>query len=490
MSSTWICRISRHISAAIMLLHCASALCAIGAASISGIKSESFDRDPNWDGFNNRQAPGKLPVVTQDFGYSQTHFAGNVGGELGGQIWRSTTPAWYAAKIPKLTLEESFSASGTLSITAPGSAAGIFFGWFNAVQPGGGRPVSSLGMDIDCEHSGGRLAVRMISSGNRSCGTFITPFIPGKYRPTPLKKGLRFDWKLSYDPKASGGNGAFQFVVRGDSDQHEGFEGKTFTVEVPAEIRQQGCVFDRFGLMNGGKGGGPMKIYFGNLNLDGQQMDLARESEWEAIGNRQIFADPQPAGFNNFGFSPDTSFAGGKPGEIGGVFWRKEKEFSFYGDRLGMLTLTNRLEAKGKLNLVIGAPDSGMYLGWYSSANRTNDPARAGNFLGVEITGPTRIGHYFAPVCSPKDGQAQRLKSGPVVVPGKVHEFKIVYDPAGGAGNGMMQVTLGSETINFMLKPAIKARGASFDRFGLCSAAPGGGLVKIYLDDLRYTAGP
>ena len=38
------------------------------------------------------------------------------------------------------------------------------------------------------------------------------------------------------------------------------------------------------------------------------------------------------------------------------------------------------------------------------------------------------------------------------------------------------------------LKPGQKAEGASFDRFGLFTSTAGGQMVKIYLDDLTYTA--
>jgi hypothetical protein len=29
--------------------------------------------------------------------------------------------------------------------------------------------------------------VRLISGTNKSCGTFVTPFVPGKFRPTPIR---------------------------------------------------------------------------------------------------------------------------------------------------------------------------------------------------------------------------------------------------------------------------------------------------------------
>ena len=54
------------------------------------------------------------------------------------------------------------------------------------------------------ENSGARLAVRLITAKNQSCGTFIPPFIPGKFRPTAIRNdGTRYTWKLDYDPNAA-----------------------------------------------------------------------------------------------------------------------------------------------------------------------------------------------------------------------------------------------------------------------------------------------
>jgi len=63
------------------------------------LKTERFDRDPGWEGFNNRVVLTKVPTVTQDFGHSLTAFASKDKGEVGGRVNRSTTPASYAARI-------------------------------------------------------------------------------------------------------------------------------------------------------------------------------------------------------------------------------------------------------------------------------------------------------------------------------------------------------------------------------------------------------
>jgi hypothetical protein len=42
--------------------------------------------------------------------------------------------------------------------------------------------------------------------------------------------------------------------------------------------------------------------------------------------------------------------------------------------------------------------------------------------------------------------------------------------------------------VTLPLKKGLKAQGASFDRFGLFTSNIGGQIVRIYLDDLKYTA--
>src|SRR5262245_51815025 len=81
-------------------------------------KSETFDTDPGWEGKNNRVVPTQKLIVKQDFGYSNTNFAGRAAGELGGTVQRSTTPASYATKVTPKTLDDRLSASGTFAITS------------------------------------------------------------------------------------------------------------------------------------------------------------------------------------------------------------------------------------------------------------------------------------------------------------------------------------------------------------------------------------
>lgn len=471
------------------------------------LKSESFDGDPGWEGHNNRIVLKKYPTISQDFGYSRTEFAGKARGEMGGRVWRAAEPAYYADKIDRKTLDDRMSASGTFALTKSSGGSGMFFGFFRADQPGaGGRPIGSLGMDMDCEPSGARLAVRLITLQNQSCGTFITPFIPGKFRPTPIRNdGTRYRWKLEYDPHAAGGRGQIIFLLQSDAhkpgelerdDMPESHRQEsrrrfpsttTFSVDLPEGFKQQGTTFDHFGLMNMMKPGGPMTIYFDDLEYLGRSQDFSRDPNWDASGNHATYEARDVAGAHNFGFS-DTSNAGGKRGEIGGTFWRSG-EYAYYADRVGPLTFEDRLEAGGKVVLKVGAPDADMYLGWFNSADQEKCPLEAGNFLGVHVGGPTRAGHYFHPAYSTGKAARAVAKAGPLLTHDRVYDWSLTYDPLAEGGKGAIHVTLGQESVTLAVRDGEKAQGARFDRFGVFTSNVGGQIVKIYFDDLKYSKG-
>jgi hypothetical protein len=104
------------------------------------------------------------------------------------------------------------------------------------------------------------------------------------------------------------------------------------------------------------------------------------------------------------------------------------------------------------------------------------------------VGGPTRVGHYFQPAYSTAKGTKGLAKTGPVLVPGKVHEWSLLYDPTADGGKGAVRVALDKESVTLGFKEGVKMQGAEFNRFGLFTSTTGGQIVKIYLDDLKYTA--
>lgn len=472
------------------------------------LKTETFDHDPGWEGHNNHIVPNNVLKVTQDFGFSTTNSAGKAAGEIGGRIQRSTTPAHYAAEIPAKTLDDKFSASGSFAVTKSEGGAGVFFGFFNSQQPGGsGRPIGSLGLDFDFEGKGGRLATRLITGTNKSCGTFITPYLPGKFRPTPIKNdGTRYYWTLAYDPQAASGSGQFTFTMRSDTHTSENYgtlpensekeaqarfpNTTTFTIDLTPGFRKEGATFDRFGLLNMMKSGGAATMFFDDVMIDGRSEDFTRDPGWAAVGNRTTYQDREVVGAHDFGFSEKTNHAGGKaPGEVGGGLWRSG-EYGYYADRVGPLNLDQRLEAHGKVKLVTAGPDSDMHIGWFSGGTKNKSPDEAGNFIGIHVGGPTRIGHYFIPQFATATGTKGKVDQGPILTPGKMFDWSLLYEPTANNGHGEMRVTLGTESATLPLKPGQKQQGATLDRFGLFTSQAGGQMVKIFLDDLSYTAAP
>jgi hypothetical protein len=451
-----------------------------------GLKTVSFDADPNWEAFNNRVVPTRVVTVRQDFGYNAPQ--NGQPGSIGGLVTRAAKPAYCGLSVGSATLQDSLTARGSFSIKSSTAGSGLFFGWFNSRQRGSsGRPINSLGLDFDGEKSGARLAVRMINSKNKSCGTFITPFIPGKYRPTPLRNDeTRYDWLLQYNARANGDQGQFSFTIKSDAASHEAFESKTFTVDLPKGFKEEGATLDRFGLMNAMKPGGGMQIHFSNLTVGQQSIDLSSDPRWDSSGNRTNYENSDLGGTQNFGFSPGTSYAGGSPGEIGGKFWRG-RNFGYYADTVGPLSLTNRLRAKGRVVLAVGSPDSDMCFGWFNSASRTNGAAERSNFVGIHVGGPTRIGHYFQPMVATAKGSKMAAKPAPILTPGTPFKWSFVYDPKADGGNGGIDATLAGETVHLALKPGQKREGASLDRFGMFPCSAGGSSLNVYLDDLSYS---
>src|ERR1700683_5426235 len=140
----------------------------------------------------------------------------------------------------------------------------------------------------------------------------------------------------------------------------------------------------------------------GDLSYNGQAQDFANDPKWDASRNRLTYKATDVGGAHNFGFS-DTNHAGGKQGEVGGTFWRSGK-YAYYADRIGPLSLDDRLAASGREVLQVGAPDTDMYLGWFNSTEKEKPPLEAGHFLGVHVGGPTRVGHYFHPAFTTAKG--------------------------------------------------------------------------------------
>src|SRR4051794_41945445 len=87
---------------------------------------QDFVSDPHWEGLNNRVVCDNCPTIHQDFGWSPTkQFGGE--GAISGTIWRSRTPAHYAAKVGPYSFDNAVSASGRVAVMPAKRVDGFYF---------------------------------------------------------------------------------------------------------------------------------------------------------------------------------------------------------------------------------------------------------------------------------------------------------------------------------------------------------------------------
>ncbi len=452
----------------------------LGSMAFAGetaIQTQNFDHDPQWEGVSNRIARDHYPTIEQDFGWSDTNFAGKEKGEIGGASTRSATPAYYAMPIEPATLEKPFSASGTFAITKTAGTGGVSFGWFGHEVTAGTRPMNSLLFQINGEKNGVQIHLRIITAHNRGAGATVQKAGAAKRDFAFPASDTKHHFTVSYDPTGKG-------TVSAQVDDLPAVK-----FELSDEVRKDGITADRFGIVNHLKSGHTMNLYLDDLKLGDKSFDFATDPKWESVGSHTKFEDRNLAGDHDFGYSETNNAGGEQKGEIGGTIWRRKDPRAWYADRVGSLDLTQPLHASGRVKFDVGAPDSGVYFGWFDSATATTQPQRTKdkpnqNFLGVHIEGPTRVGHYFAPEYATSQGERRRNIDAPVLQPdGKSHTFSIDYDPA----THELKTTLDGQSTTLAVRDQDLKAGAHFDRFGLLSVPTGGQEVKIWFDDLKYT---
>jgi hypothetical protein len=451
---------------------------ATGAAAVQA--REGFDRDPGWEGRNNIVAPSHCVDKVQDFGFSPTNHAGAAAGEIGGRVWRSLMPAYCAVKIPPRTLRHRLHASGRFSVTQSDSSSGVLIGWFNSASRGWRTP-NSMVFRIDGEQDRFRVFFEYGTQTWKTGGgatfegayqTTKTPMIPADGKP--------HTWALDFDPAGADGDGLMTFTM----------DGQAHKAAMEKGHKAEGAVFDRFGILNVQNSGNSITPWIDDLEIDGQREDFSADPKWEALGNRVTFKDCAIRPWHNFGFRP-TSFAGGKPGEIGGLVWRIEaarpQEALCFGGPVGELSLRNELRASGRICLKAAGADSGILFGWYNALTPIGAPPP--NFVGIFVEGPSAVGHYVRPVLRSADETALVVPRGPIIRPdGRPHTWAIHYVPGPKGQPGKVTVTCDDATVAADVPPQLIAGDAALDRFGFLSWHRGGHYVEAYFDDLEYTA--
>lgn len=437
-------------------------------------KREDFTVDPKWETFITRQAPSAWPRVKQDFGWKSD--------EIGGLISRSTVPAAYARVISAKTLNQPLKASGKFRVTKNFGNSGILFGWFNESSRGWRTP-NSLVFRLDGNGPGYWVFFEYGTQHGLTAGKGC--FEGERYQTTPTKPfaadGTEHTWTLEYDP-TTGQGGLITFIL----------DGQPWTIAFDPSHKADGANFNRFGILNVQLSGDAAEAWFNDLTIDGERIDLSNDPHWEARGAKAEFAAPVVRPFNDAKWNA-TSHAGGQRGEIGGVFWRDDPP-AYYGTSCGKLTLEDELFASGRIVMLDAATDSGVYFGWFDVASKTNRPARdrtitQTNALAIAIEGPSRIGHYFRAAFWNSAGQGVLQAEGPVLLPdAKSRPWTLRYSPQGADGRGEITVSLGDEKTSVALPEGVRKVGAVFDHFGFFNFQPDGHYVKVFVDDLEFSA--
>ncbi|CAN5274090.1 hypothetical protein BH10PLA2_BH10PLA2_07370 [soil metagenome] len=452
---------------------------------------EHFDRDPQWETNNSHSNAFGARPVRQDFGFRNSAHAGGRPGELGGFITPAAEPAYYAKKIPEATFADPLMASGTFAGTD--RSFHILLTFFNSKTLNEWRTPNTIAIRLsgrgDVCYAWLEYTTQKWRAGGDSPLGFATP-IPNSRRTKPKEfrlKGQPHRWSLRYDPAANGGTGSITATI----------DSETAICHLTPGHKADGAKFDRFGLLNVMKSvaaGG--EVWLDDLEINGVREDFARDPHWDALNNHKAYQSTNVRPRFDFGYSA-TQFCGGKtPGELGGLVFRGDcrypERMGSYADKLETLTLAKPILASGQISLRRGVTDSSALLGFFDSKQslRSNPSQSAGlpvNFLGIQIDGPSREGFLVAPAF--RAGAADSGKSGPgadhIYPDGKVHDWKLRYQPGTGGKRPNLEVSLGQKTSRLELEASLN--GVSFDRFGIITTWIDGNGQTIYFDDLTYT---
>jgi hypothetical protein len=460
--------------------------------TVAAERSEHFDRDPGWEGHNNRATSPAPRSVQQDFGYSPTSHAGGSKGEIGGLITPAAEPAYYAKRIPDRTFNDSLTASGKLACT--GSQFHLLVGFFNAGTINEWRTANSIALRLygrgDVFYAYVEYTTGRWRAGGDSPGGFTEIRDPSTGR-ARLKGfstgGTVHPWTLRYDPKGHDGAGSITVTI----------DGETAICHLDPGHRADGAIFNRFGLLNVVKQvDGAGEVWLDDVSVNGEAESFDRDPHWEEFQNRRSYTTVNVRPRFDFGFSSTRHAGGLGSGEMGGLVFRGDGRFTnlmaFYGDRLWDLNLEKPLRASGRVSLRRAVSDSDVLLGFFHaehSLDSGGSDARGTppDFLGVSIGGPSREGFMVLPAYGLHNRERRTGGLGPHILPdGAPHDWSFEYAPAAD-GAGTIVATLDRHSVSLAVPRDHRAAGAHFNRFGLISTHTDGNAQLIFFDDLRYT---
>lgn len=392
--------------------------------------SENFDKNPGWENYNNWVEAIVPPVITQDFGWAPTNNNGDGPGEIGGTIWRSTTPAYYAMPLGKaLDFKDAFSASGKLSIIAPEKEPfGFYLGFFNAERQGWrvwsscGARIGKMSNDVEGEarwhldYKTGEANGAILNSdqsipGDGSVHTWEMKYEPEicvadykwldervpKYFPQPalnihtdtiltrMQKDVPEMTKerlleILFDARDKGivdnwyRKGKYHlWDIEKNPEQIKGkitftFDGVSSSYFLIPGDQEMPATIDRFGFWNMQIYTGSMEFYASDLVVNGQKIDLSQDPHWQGLNNHITFEEKDFHSRHTFAYT-QTNWAGENPGEIGGRVWGTEVKDplnGYYATDIGELTLEDPIQFSGNIIFTEGAVDGRMLIGYFN----------------------------------------------------------------------------------------------------------------------------
>src|SRR5262249_36857962 len=251
-----------------------TAVVALGLSGLlaAGERVERFDKDPQWDGSNNRASTPKPRTVRQDFGYSKTTHTGGQAGEIGGFPSPAAEPAYYAKKIPVKTFADPLTASGTLACTGRGAHA--LLGFFNADTLNEWRTPNTIALRISARGDVFFAWVEYATSRWRAGGDqprgLPTRRAPKTKRNAPARfaaRGRVERWSLRYDLQANHGGGVITATI----------DDQTAVCHLREGHKADGATFNRFGLLNVMKSATDgSEVWLGDVTIDGHKEDLRK----------------------------------------------------------------------------------------------------------------------------------------------------------------------------------------------------------------------
>jgi len=253
--------------------------------AINGHKVD-LSKDPGWERQGNQVEFAEQDFQRQDYGYSETNWAGKQIGEIGG-VFTSAEPVdpltgYYADAVGKLSLDDPLSFAGNVCFVHDSTDSGMQIGFFNSHDLTAPLTTArklhthanSLGILVEGGAAEGKRFSPAIAS-RKDTGAVGSGF---PFQPTRERHAFRVD----YDPKANQNMGRITVT----------FDDRTLMLDLTAEQRADGAVFDRFGVANLRSGGKFVEIYFDDLSYTAR-----RPEDFRRIFHKQSFVQvPYPKG--------------------------------------------------------------------------------------------------------------------------------------------------------------------------------------------------